>query len=177
MPLSIVTIGIYGFTEATFFEALLNCKVSVLCDIRRRRVVRGSQYAFANSKRLQGKLAELGIRYIYAKQLAPSNAIRKLQREADKSAQITKSNRQVLSDSFVAAYQAESLSNLSTYEFVHENNLANDTIGFLCVEREPSACHRSLVAERFANDLGNSIIHLQPPDDGAVTAYNTPHHA
>jgi len=32
----------------------------------------------------------------------------------------------------------------------------------LCVEREPSACHRSLIAERLAADPGASVSHLRP---------------
>lgn len=173
MPLTITTIGVYGFTESAFFHTLLNSKVSVLCDIRRRRAVRGSRFAFANSKRLQAKLTQLGIRYIYAKELAPSNAIRQLQKQADKSAQTTKSTRHSLSDSFVVAYQAECLSHFHSKDFVHKYHLANDTIAFLCVESEPSACHRSIVAERFAHELETSIIHLRPGDDRAVTAYNS----
>jgi hypothetical protein len=30
------------------------------------------------------------------------------------------------------------------------------------VEREPDACHRSLLAERLVQDLGVEVIHLQP---------------
>ncbi len=67
-----VTIGVYGFDEAGFFQALQDAGVDTFCDIRRRRGVRGSAYAFANSQRLQGRLAELGIRYIYRSDLAPS---------------------------------------------------------------------------------------------------------
>jgi hypothetical protein len=31
-----------------------------------------------------------------------------------------------------------------------------------CVEREPDACHRSLLAERLAADLGVEVVHLLP---------------
>jgi hypothetical protein len=31
-----------------------------------------------------------------------------------------------------------------------------------CVERDPEACHRSLVAERLAADHGASVTHLRP---------------
>jgi hypothetical protein len=30
------------------------------------------------------------------------------------------------------------------------------------VERDPAACHRSLLAERLAADLGAEIVHLRP---------------
>jgi hypothetical protein len=31
-----------------------------------------------------------------------------------------------------------------------------------CVERDPEACHRSLIAERLADEYGLSILHLRP---------------
>ena len=31
-----------------------------------------------------------------------------------------------------------------------------------CVERDPEACHRSLVAERLAEQYGVRIVHLRP---------------
>jgi uncharacterized protein (DUF488 family) len=33
----------------------------------------------------------------------------------------------------------------------------------LCVERDPEACHRSLIAERLAAECGVSVLHLRPP--------------
>jgi len=47
------TIGVYGKSETQFFDQLEKAGVKTLCDIRLRRAVRGSQYAFANSQRLQ----------------------------------------------------------------------------------------------------------------------------
>lgn len=32
----------------------------------------------------------------------------------------------------------------------------------LCVERDPEACHRSLIADRMASEHGVSIGHLKP---------------
>jgi hypothetical protein len=84
MQPKIVTIGVYGFDEDSFFEALCKAKVDTFCDIRSRRGVRGSTYAFANSLRLQTRLAELGIRYLYRKDLAPTQAVRDRQAAADK---------------------------------------------------------------------------------------------
>ena len=67
MGLKVVTIGVYGFDEEHFFQALTDARVDTFCDIRQRRNVRGAQYAFANSKRLQRRLGELGIRYVMSK--------------------------------------------------------------------------------------------------------------
>ena len=156
----IATIGVYGFTEDSFFQKLLRARVTVFFDIRRRRGVRGSRYAFANSKRLQSKLATLGIRYIHLEELAPSNAIRQLQKDADRSSRTTQSQRSRLSEKFIAAYQAESLSHFKTGSFLRSYDLKNQVIVFFCVEREPNACHRSLVAERCSRDLGVVTTHL-----------------
>jgi hypothetical protein len=32
----------------------------------------------------------------------------------------------------------------------------------MCVERDPEACHRSLVAERLASDYGAIVVNLRP---------------
>jgi uncharacterized protein (DUF488 family) len=32
----------------------------------------------------------------------------------------------------------------------------------MCVERDPEACHRSLIAERLAADDGVELTHLRP---------------
>jgi hypothetical protein len=32
----------------------------------------------------------------------------------------------------------------------------------LCVERDPAACHRSLIGERIAAECGISVVHLLP---------------
>ena len=61
----IVTIGAYGYDADRFFAALQGAGVDTFCDVRRRRGVRGSEYAFANRARLEARLAELGIRYVF----------------------------------------------------------------------------------------------------------------
>jgi hypothetical protein len=35
-------------------------------------------------------------------------------------------------------------------------------VALFCVEREPAACHRSLVAARLSRDLGLDVEHLGP---------------
>jgi hypothetical protein len=34
----------------------------------------------------------------------------------------------------------------------------------LCVERDPAACHRSIIAEHLADEHGVSVRHLLPPE-------------
>jgi uncharacterized protein (DUF488 family) len=164
--LRITTIGVYGFNKSTFFEALREAKVAVFCDIRSRRGVRGTEFAFANSKRLQNKLHSLGIKYIYVKELAPSDSTRNLQRQANKASHATRLHMSRLCDAFIVAYETETLSSFKIDEFIQRFGLYNETITFFCVEGQPESCHRSLVAERFSRELGVSLVHLKPDVSG-----------
>lgn len=155
----IVTLGAYGRSEDEFFAALQNAQVDFFCDIRRRRGVRGSEYAFVNSQRLQAKLAEMGIAYRHVKELAPSDAVRHAQDEADKAAKVAKRKRTHLAPVFIQAYEETVLKDFSPQEFLAALPSDVKTVALFCVERAPEACHRSLVAQRFA-DLGMEVEHL-----------------
>ena len=88
-----VTIGAHGWDAERFFDALLAAGVDTFCDLRARRGVRGREYAFANSQRLQARLAELGIRYVHRLDLAPSAATRSQQHAADEATHTAKRSR------------------------------------------------------------------------------------
>lgn len=158
----LVTIGAYGFDADTFFAALQAAKVDTFCDIRRRRGVRGAAYAFANSKRLQQRLTELGIRYVYRQELSPSTAIRTAQYAVDKQTKTAKRQRTHLSPAFIAAYEEECLTHIDPNQLLTALPPDAQVIAFFCVEREPAACHRSLLAHRLAQTLGLEVIHLLP---------------
>ena len=158
----LVTIGVYGFTEAAFFAALPRAGVTTFCDLRWRRGVRGAEYAFANRGRLQRRLAALGIRYLHFRELAPSPALRQRQLEADQAQGLTKRKRTALSEVFVERYCAEHLAKFDSRKFVAQLGAAAGVVALFCVEREPAACHRSLLAARLQNDLGLAVLHLLP---------------
>lgn len=164
MTPEIVTIGVYGFDEAGFFQTLRDAGVDTFVDIRRRRAVRGAAYAFANSQRLQARLGELGIRYIHWLDLAPGQALRQMQEEADKASKTARRQRVALDPAFVAAYQRERLDNFDSLQFVAGLGPEARVVALFCVERAPAACHRSLVAERLAHDLGVRVVHLAAGD-------------
>ena len=172
MGMKLVTIGVYGFSEAAFFNALQQAGVETFCDIRWRRGVRGAEYAFANRTRLEKRLAELGIRYLHFRELAPTPALRQRQYEADKVEGTTKRKRSALGEVFIAGYREERLSVFDTLKFVEQLGPEARTVALFCVEREPAACHRSLLAERLQQDLGSQceLIHMLPKrvaDNGA----------
>ena len=158
----LVTIGVYGWDEAGFFRALVDAGVDAFCDLRARRGVRGSEYAFANSQRLQARLAELGIQYVHYPELAPSQAIRKGQYDTDRATHTAKRQRTALSPEFIAAYTQQRLANFDSPAFLAALGPQAHIVALFCVEREPAACHRSILAERLAVDLGLTLAHLTP---------------
>jgi uncharacterized protein (DUF488 family) len=157
-----VTIGVYGFDAEHFFDALVAAHVDTLCDIRRRRDVRGAEYAFANSRRLQERLKTANIRYIHCIDLAPADALRAQQAQADHAAHTARRQRTLLSPAFIAGYQESVLVNFDAAAFVADLGPAARVVALLCVEREPTACHRSLLAEHLHTVLRAPVRHLTP---------------
>ena len=133
----------------------------VLLDVRQRRGVRGPEYAWANSARLQRALAEAGIEYRHHKELAPTTELRRLQYAEDDRLGVGKRSRTELAPAYVERYTREILDRADLDAVVAE--LPDEGAGALfCVERDPEACHRSLVAERLAERHGVEVVHLRP---------------
>ncbi|MCR9228834.1 MAG: DUF488 domain-containing protein [Flavobacteriaceae bacterium] len=154
------TIGVYNSTEQEYFDKLLEHRIDTFCDIRQRRGVRGSKYAFVNSNRLQEKLHNLGIKYGYVKDLAPTTEIRELQKKADKKQGELKRTRNKLGQVFTASYQEEILCHFDFDGFIDQlDREGSDKVVLFCVEEKPEACHRSLVTDKL-KALGYSIVHL-----------------
>lgn len=162
MKPKIVTIGVYGFKEEQFFQALLDARIDTFCDIRRRRGMRGSEYAFANSARLQQRLQELGIKYIHVKDLAPGQAIRDQQKQEDEQAGVAKRSRTSLGQTFIDAYEHDCLAHFNSSTFLDDLGEESRIISLFCVEREPEACHRWLAAKKIASDLELPVEHIKP---------------
>ena len=162
MKLKVVTIGVYGFDEAGFFRALQDAQVDTFCDIRDRRGMRGATYAFVNSQRLQARLADLGICYVHRKDLAPSKTVRAKQAEADKATKTAKRQRTALGEVFIRAYQAECLTHFQPQSLFDDLNPDAQVVALFCVEQDPAACHRSLVADKLAKELNLEVEHILP---------------
>ncbi len=162
--MKVLTIGIYGFSEENFFESLKREGVQVLCDIRQRRGLRGKKYSFANANKLQLRLKELGIKYIHLKELAPTLEIRNIQKRKDKEKGILKRERRELDKEFKESYRKNVLEKISFSEFSEMVGLKNNAIiCLLCVEKLPTACHRSIVAEWIKENAPQvEIKHILP---------------
>jgi uncharacterized protein (DUF488 family) len=158
---TVVTIGVYGFDQAAFMASLARARVRVLLDVRQRRGVRGSEYAWANSARLQAALADAGIEYGHLKELAPTTELRQLQYAEDDRQGVGKRSRVELAPAYRDRYTREILDRVDLGPIV--TALPEDgATALLCVERDPEACHRSLIADRMAAEHGVSVTHLKP---------------
>jgi uncharacterized protein (DUF488 family) len=142
--LRMLTIGVYGFDAETVLQRLQQADVRLLLDVRQRRGVRGSEYAWANSLRLQAALARARIAYEHHPELAPTTELRRLQYAEDDRQGVGKRSRRELAAEYTRRYTSE-------------------IAALLCVETDPEACHRSLIAERLLTEQHHvTIEHLRP---------------
>ncbi|MEN3310942.1 MAG: hypothetical protein V7645_271 [Actinomycetota bacterium] len=159
--MKIATIGIYAWTLESFLAALRAADVQVVLDVRQRRGVRGTEYAWANSLRVQAALENAGIEYQHHKELAPTTDLRQAQYADDARQGIGKRSRAELAPEYRRRYLEEILDAVDLAKLVRE--LPTEGVGALmCVERDAEACHRSLIAERLAAEYGVSVINLRP---------------
>jgi uncharacterized protein (DUF488 family) len=157
----IATLGVYGFTAGAFLDKLAGGDVGLLLDLRQRRGVRGPDYSWANSARLQRALAAADVDYRHVKDLAPTTELRQLQYREDDRRGVGKRNRIALAPEYAERYTREILDPFDLGALVAELPI-DSTTALLCVERDPEACHRSLVAERLRAEHGLPVTNLRP---------------
>jgi uncharacterized protein (DUF488 family) len=157
----VVTIGVYGWNPERFLAALGEADVRLLVDVRQRRGVRGPEYAWANAVRLQGAVAQAGIAYRHEKQLAPTTELRHLQYAEDTRQGVGKRSRMELAAEYRRRYTGEILDQFDLGQFV-AGLPADGPSALLCVERDPEACHRSIITERLDAGHGVKASHLRP---------------
>jgi len=155
------TLGVYGYSAEEFFDIIKDNNIDTFCDVRRRRAVRGSEYSFVNSNKLQNKLAGLKINYLHYIDLSPNDEMRKKQMEEDRKKGVAQRKRESLSDSFVKNYNSQVLEKFDFESFLSDlrSHKAKNVLLF-CVEKNPSACHRSLIADHLADKYSFKIRHL-----------------
>ena len=154
------TIGVYGFDRESFLRALKDAGVELLLDVRQRRGVRGSEYAWANAQRLEAALAEADIAYTHLKELAPTTAMREAQYREDEQHGVGKRNRTALAPVYVELYTAKVLDQVDLDPIVKW--IGQKQAALMCVERDAEACHRSLIAARLRDEFGFEVEHLRP---------------
>jgi uncharacterized protein (DUF488 family) len=157
---NVATIGVYGWTLERFLDALHDANVGLLVDVRQRRGVRGREYAWANAQRLQRALAGAGIAYSHHKELAPTTELRHIQYAEDDRLGVGKRSRTELAPDYRERYLHEILEQADLDALVAELP-ADRASALFCVERDPEACHRWLIAERLAEAYGATVTHLR----------------
>jgi uncharacterized protein (DUF488 family) len=157
----VATIGVYGSDLKAFLSALREADVRLLVDVRQRRGVRGREYAWANSLRLQAALADAGIAYEHWPSLAPTTELRHLQYAEDARQGVGKRSRSELAPGYVTGYTREIL-DAADLDALVARLPPEGAFALLCVERDPEACHRSLIAARLADEFGVAVEHLRP---------------
>jgi len=154
------TIGVYNTSEEDYFKKLNDNNIDTFCDIRQRRGVRGAEYAFVNSNRLQNKLNDFDIKYDHIIDLAPTSEIRALQKAADEQIGELKRDRNKLGQVFTLAYKDKILSKFDFDSFIGKlDEVGAKNVVLFCVEEKPEACHRSIVTDKLEK-LGYKITHL-----------------
>jgi uncharacterized protein (DUF488 family) len=157
----VLTIGVYGWDLESYLAALAAAEIKILLDVRQRRGVRGREYAWANSLRLQRALGLAGITYRHHKELAPTTELRQLQYAEDARQRVGKRSRVELAPEYRRRYTREILDQVDLRPIVEQ--LPGQGAGALfCVERDPEACHRSIIAERLAAEYAVAVAHLRP---------------
>ena len=61
---------------------------------------------------------------------------------------------------YVERYEREILGQVDLRPIVEQ--LPAEGAALMCVERDPEACHRSLIADRLASEFGFTVTHLRP---------------
>lgn len=157
--LTVATIGVYGASLESFLAAVSEADVGLVLDVRQRRGVRGRKYAWANSLRLQAALADASIGYRHHRELAPTTELRRLQYREDDRLGEGKRSRTVLAPEYRRRYVQEILDGVDMDAFAASLPREHAS-ALLCVERDARACHRSLIAERLADEHGARVLDL-----------------
>lgn len=157
----IVTIGVYRWDLDRFLASLHGAEVRTLLDVRQRRGVRGREYAWANSRRLQDALSAAGIAYRHHPELAPSTELRHLQYAEDDRLGVGKRSRVELAAVYRERYTDEILNRADLAPVLAELP-QRGAAALFCVEADPEACHRSIIAERLAMAHGVAVSDLRP---------------
>ena len=106
-------------------------------------------------------LADAGIAYSHHKELAPTTELRRLQYREDDRLGVGKRSRSELAPAYRDRYIREILDPVDLAPVVSQLPTEGSSALF-CVERDPEACHRSLIAARLADGHGLRVVHLRP---------------
>ena len=150
-PPALATIGYESAAVPEFLATLRDAGIEVLVDVR---AVAGSRRAGYAKTALAANLASVGIEYVHLRGLGTPKEGRVAAR-AGRHAEMHAIFREHLA---TPDAQAE-LATLA--DIVHSGRRAC----LLCLEADPTHCHRSLVADALARRMALRIVHLHPEPD------------
>lgn len=145
MP-DLLTIGYEGTTIDAVLDTLVAARVGLLIDVR---AVAASRKPGFSKRQLAAGLDARGIRYVHLRPLGTPKAGRQAVRAGHPERMATIYRAHMQGDEPLAALaEARALA-------------AADRCCLLCFEREPSHCHRRIVAEMIEADTGQRVEHLR----------------
>jgi uncharacterized protein (DUF488 family) len=106
-------------------------------------------------------LAEASVEYRHLPELAPTTELRQLQYAEDDRQGVGKRSRAELAPAYAEGYTREILDGVDLAAVVALLP-PEGAAALFCVERDPEACHRSLVADRLAAHRDVAVTHLRP---------------
>jgi Protein of unknown function, DUF488 len=140
---ALCTIGYEGHTLESYLNALLECGVTLLCDVRRNPISR--KYGFSKNTLARG-CEGVGIRYEHLPELGIASEQRRgLDTQADYDTLFESYERTWLPK------QGESLKK------IHGWIAAGERAALTCYEHLPQQCHRHCVAEALEALLGKDL--------------------
>ena len=161
----VASIGVYGFDLAAFLGTLRDGGVVMLFDVRQRRGVRGSEYARGRTPAACRRRSPTpGVAYEHHRELAPTTELRHVQYAEDARRGVGKRSRTRLAPEYADRYVREILDHVDLGALVARMPESGVT-ALLCMERDPEACHRSLITDRLATRTGRT---RPPPPPGPV---------
>ena len=149
----ILTIGYEGSDVVDFVALLSSLDVEVLCDVR--DVTASRKKGFSKNP-LTEALATAGIKYLHFKGLGDPREGRLAARAGDFG-----EFRRIFGRHLSSEQAQLALVKLSEV-------VSNQRSCLMCFERDPKECHRSIVADTLATDLGYNIRHVGVPKGFAL---------
>ncbi|WP_299615728.1 DUF488 family protein [Pelagibius sp.] len=139
------TIGYEGADIDDFIAVLHAARISLLVDVRELPISRRRGFA---KTALSSALAEAGIQYLHLRGLGDP----KPGRDAARAGNL-REFRQIFAKHMRSEEARTDLEKLKA-------QLAQERVCLMCFERDPSNCHRSIVASMISDSMESKVIHL-----------------
>lgn len=148
MKETIYTIGYTGFSLEEFIQELKSKGINVVIDVRSSPY--SERYADYNRENLESVLATNKIYY--------RNYIKEFGARQDDSSFYS------VKGCLDFEVFAKSKQFLSGVEKIKNSVAKGFNVVFLCAEKEPIQCHRTILVARAFHELGYNVIHIKPND-------------